>query len=201
MLLSNTLARWKMRPRGFDLILLAGMFTTAAMAGTFLAWSRQKPDFLDEFDFLELAENLVNLSAYTANGTTPTAWKPPLEAAFLYPFVSAFGIDGAVLPARLVGLAVYLLGAYLFVATCRRAGRPGVALVVAAGMCLSPAGLMVATSLYPQVLVGAAVAAGTWITFGPGALPPRFWPLAYSAVLRCSDTSRQPFPWPSCWFS
>ena len=31
---------------------LAGMFTTAAMAGTFLAWSRQKPDFLDEFDFL-----------------------------------------------------------------------------------------------------------------------------------------------------
>ena len=63
---------------------------------------------------VRLSGNLLRISstcsAYTANGTTPTAWKPPLEAAFLYPFVSAFGIDGAVLPARLVGPSGLLVG-------------------------------------------------------------------------------------------
>lgn len=156
-------ARWRSRRRRTDNATVALTISLGAALGTVNALSRLTPDFLDESYFIELANNLVKLQMYSTNGLEPTAWKPPLEAIFLSPFVWLLGPDDAVIAARLCGLGLYLLSVLLFVSVCRRAGRPGVGLFVAVGLCLSPAGLVVATSLYPQVLVGFLVAFALWL--------------------------------------
>lgn len=162
--LRAAVSRWRHRGDVVDRAVVALALALGGLLGTVIAFGRREPDFGDEATFLRLADNLLTYQAYTSDGVSPTAWKPPLEAWFLAPFVWVFDVDGAVLPARLTGLALYLIAAFLLWRSCRSLGRPGVGVFVALGMSLSPAGLVVATSLYPQGLVIFLVVAGFAVT-------------------------------------
>lgn len=156
-----TLAKaWPDRPE--DALLCALLALSLAVA--LLAGGEAR--FHDEHEYLGLARNLVAHGTLSADGTTPTAFRPPVWPLLL---AGMQALTPLLWPAKLFNLACLALAAWISARIVRRLGAPPVAaLGVALMVYFEPYGFGTATTLYPQAFCSLVVAASLGLCLVPG---------------------------------
>jgi 4-amino-4-deoxy-L-arabinose transferase-like glycosyltransferase len=150
------------------LILLLGGAVYCAYLGTTLRF------LPDESDYLTLARNLVSQRAFTLDGATPTAFRPPG-----YPLVLAAGMLIGLDVAELRWLNFVLLaGSLLLLASLvRRMAASAWAACIACGLfACYPVLIYTAGTFYPQTLAGFLLLLCIWalpLTAAESAKPAR----------------------------
>ncbi len=130
-------------------IAVAAVALTLLLTGGYAVLLGDELQFGDERDYVALVASLAEGHGYTADGVTPTAFRPPGYPLLLLPAYMA--TDGSVLAMRLVGvfaLAGSVWLAYLLGRRMRSAGAGALAAVV---MACYPLLVYTASTLYPQV--------------------------------------------------
>jgi hypothetical protein len=126
--------------------------------------------FEDERQYMSIARNLVDVGAYSINGNTPTAYRPPS-----WPLLLAVGnlISYNVIWLRLINLVLHLGTSLLLLRFVRRLGLPfAAALITSAAYLFFPVLYFTATTFYPQTLcaflialmLNIMLACGVWAT-------------------------------------
>jgi hypothetical protein len=101
--------------------------------------------FADEQEYMSIARNLVDLGAYSINGNTPTAYRPPS-----WPLLLAVGnlISHNVIWLRLINLVLHLGTSLLLLRFTRRLGFPfAAALITSAAYLFFPLLYFTATNV------------------------------------------------------
>jgi 4-amino-4-deoxy-L-arabinose transferase-like glycosyltransferase len=118
------------------------------IGGAYATYLGGQVRYLDERVYLQLAHYLVHGHGYTADGTTPTAYRPPG-----YPFLLA-GVElahGGIFVMRMLNFAA-LAGSVLFAhRLVLRIASPGIAAAAAAVVAIYPLFIYAAGALYPQI--------------------------------------------------
>ena len=112
--------------------------------------------FADEYQYMSIARNLVDLGVYSINGNTPTAYRPPS-----WPLLLAVGnlISYNVIWLRLINLVLHLGTSLLLLRFVRRLGLPfAAALITSAAYLFFPVLYFTATTFYPQTLCAFLIA-------------------------------------------
>ncbi len=122
----------------------------AIHTGTTLGYS-------DEQDYVELARNLADGLGFSANGRTPTAFRPPAWPSALA-VVDFFG--GGIVANRIVGVAFFAATIVALYALVRRIAGSDAGLLAAALLTCYPLSLYTATTLYPEALATLLVTMG-----------------------------------------
>lgn len=134
--------------------------------------------FPDEREYVALARHVADAGRYSLDGTTPTAYRPPVYPLLLAGFAR---LGGDLMAFRMLNMALLALSAGLMYRLARRTGSPRAGLLAAGGFALYPLNLYTAGTLYPQTLatalvllsldlVSAAATFGPWRALGLGLL-------------------------------
>lgn len=139
--------------------------------------------YLDERVYVQLARYLVHGHGYTADGSTPTAYRPPG-----YGFILA-GVDlvhGGVFTMRMLNFFALAATVLLVYRLALRFTSPAVAVLAAAATAFYPLFIYTAGTLYPQVLAGFLVIAALFLMLratDPDQTTRKRWQLAIAAGL------------------
>lgn len=125
--------------------------------------------FHDEREYVELARNLLAHGTLSADGITPTAFRPPAWPLML---AGILALTPALWVAKLANLLCLVATSWLSLRLARRLGAgEGAARLVALAVFLYPLGLATAATLYPQAVSGLLVVACLHLCLSPGLLP------------------------------
>jgi 4-amino-4-deoxy-L-arabinose transferase-like glycosyltransferase len=113
--------------------------------------------YSDEQDYVELARNLADGLGFSANGRTPTAFRPPAWPSAIA-VVDFFG--GGIVANRFVGLAFFSATVVALYALVKRIAGSDAGLLAATLLTCYPLSLYTATTLYPESLATLLVTTG-----------------------------------------
>ncbi len=113
--------------------------------------------YSDEQDYVELARNLADGLGFSANGRTPTAFRPPAWPSAIA-VVDFFG--GGIVANRFVGVAFFSAAVVALYALVKRIAGNDAGLLAAAILTCYPLSLYTATTLYPESLAMLLVTVG-----------------------------------------
>jgi 4-amino-4-deoxy-L-arabinose transferase-like glycosyltransferase len=161
--------------------MLAGL--VAVGGAGYAAELGQRVRYLDERVYLQLATYLVHGHGYTADGLTPTAYRPPG-----YPFMLAL-IDfahGGIFAMRMLNFVALAASVLLVHRLALRIARPAVAVLAAVVTAVYPLFIYAAGTLYPQTVAGFLLLASLAVMLratDPDVATRRRWQLALFAGL------------------
>jgi 4-amino-4-deoxy-L-arabinose transferase-like glycosyltransferase len=138
-------------PRRFAALVIASAVISAVVA----VRSGTQLRFLDEADYYNLATHVVQGDGFVNDALQPTAFRAPGYVLVLAPFAA---LDGGVLYAKLLNV-VLLVAACFAARALLRARAPAYAWLAGALPLAYPAWIYTASTLYPQTLCLALLAA------------------------------------------
>ena len=114
-------------------------------------------DYSDEHDYVNLARHLADGLGFSANGKTPTAFRPPAWPAV----ISAVDfVGGGITLTRLVNVGFFSLSVIALYALVRRIAGSDAGLLAAAALAVYPLSLYTSTKLFPASLALLLVTVG-----------------------------------------
>ncbi len=155
---------------GAALVLVLGGAAYSAALGPGLRYP-------DESEYLTLAVNLAEGRGLTADGRTPTAYRPPGYPAFMTPVVAA---GGGVVALRILNFALLAGCVGLVWLLLRRHGHPLAAALAPLGLVAYPVLSYTAGTLYPQTLGAFGLLAMLVLLARE---PARWWSLAAAGLV------------------
>jgi 4-amino-4-deoxy-L-arabinose transferase-like glycosyltransferase len=130
-------------------IALAAVVVSLVIAGGYALVLGDSLRYLDEQVYVQLTRSMAAGLGYSADGTQPTAYRPPGYPFLLLPVHWVTG--GSVLAMRFVGVLALAGCVWLSYRLGRRIGSPAVGAVAAVVMACYPLSIYTATALYPQI--------------------------------------------------
>jgi 4-amino-4-deoxy-L-arabinose transferase-like glycosyltransferase len=160
---------------------LAGV--VVIIGGGYSAYLGSRIRYLDERVYVQLARYLVHGHGYTADGSTPTAYRPP-GYGFILAAVDL--VHGGVFTMRMLNFIALAATVILVHRLVLRFTSPAIAVLAAAATAFYPLFIYTAGTLYPQVIAGFLVVAALSLVLratDPDQTTRRRWQLAIAAGL------------------
>lgn len=173
------LATMRTRPSQLPAIfLMSALMLLMAVFAVVQASCLGQPVFPDEFDYIGLAERLVEQGALVQEDGSPTAFRPPGYPAFV---AAVFAVSPSVLAVQVVQYLMHFGAAALVFAAMRRApGLPEPAAYVSTTVVLLyPLFLYAALRLYPQTMTAFAFVLFLYLCF---AVEEKSWAVTVAAA-------------------